>query len=91
MRNGKATEKLNNKTGLPKLEARFFIEGFLMTLKKSKKDLARAIRGQSIFEYLLLTAAVVAVVLFFVNSDFFKNIKSSCETAFNNAVEEMVK
>lgn len=41
-----------------------------MTLKKSKK-------GQAIFEYFILTTAVVAVVLFFASSDFFKHIKES--------------
>ncbi len=59
-----------------------------MTLKKSKK-------GQAIFEYFILTTVVVAVVLFFTASqyfkDIFKDIKTSCENAFNQAVEEMLK
>jgi uncharacterized protein (UPF0333 family) len=55
-----------------------------MTLKKSK-------RGQAIFEYFILTAVVVAAVLFFANSDFFKKVKDSSTNAFNNATEEMLK
>jgi len=55
-----------------------------MTLKKSKI-------GQSIFEYFLLTTAVVAIVLFFMSSQTFKDIKSSCEDAFSNAAGEILK
>ena len=56
-----------------------------MTLKKINK------RGQAILEYFILTAAVVAVVLFFTSSPAFQNIQSSCENAFNAGVEEMLK
>jgi len=55
-----------------------------MTLKKSKK-------GQAIFEYFILTTVVVAVVLFFSSSQYFIDIKTSCENAFNQAVGEMLK
>ena len=84
MENSKATEKLSNKTGLPKWQAGFFIKELIMTLKKSK-------RGQAIFEYFILTTVVVAVVLFFADSPLFKSIKNSCENAFNQGVEEMLK
>jgi len=66
-------------------EYRFFYEEFIMTLKKINK------RGQAIFEYFILTAAVVAVVLFFATSPFFRIIQSSCENAFNVGVEEMLR
>ena len=56
-----------------------------MTLKKSNK------RGQAIFEYFILTTVVVAVVLFFTNTKFFKDVQASCENAFNQAAEEMLK
>lgn len=59
-----------------------------MTLKKSKRDWVKA---QAIFEYFILTTVVVAVVLFFTKSDFFKSVKGSCEGAFNQAVEKMLK
>ena len=55
-----------------------------MTLKKSK-------RGQATFEYFILTAAVVAVVLFFSTSPYFQKIKKSSEGVFSQAVGEMLK
>ena len=55
-----------------------------MTLKKSNK-------AQAIFEYFILTAVVVAVVLFFSKSDYFKGIKNSCESAFDTAVGKILK
>jgi len=82
--NSKATGKLKKKTGLPKWQPGFFVKELIMTLKKSKK-------GQAIFEYFILTTVVVAVVLFFSSSQYFKDIKTSCENAFNNAVGEMLK
>lgn len=48
-------------------------------------------RAQSIFEYVILTAVVVAAVLIFAESTYFKGIKDSCENAFNAAVTEIVK
>lgn len=56
-----------------------------MTFKKYNK------KGQAIFEYFILTIVVVTIVLFFADSQFFKSIKNSCETAFNQAVEEMLR
>jgi len=56
-----------------------------MTLKKINK------RGQAIFEYFILTAVVVAVVLFFAANPFFRIIQSSYENAFNDGVEEMLR
>ncbi len=82
--NSKATEKLSKATGLPKWQAGFFIKELIMTLKKSKK-------GQAIFEYFILTTAVVAVVLFFMTSKTFQDIKGSCEVAFDKAAEEVLK
>lgn len=58
-----------------------------MTFKK----INRSSKGQAIFEYFILTIAVVAVVLFFASSDFFTDIKASCEQAFNEGVTEMLK
>ncbi len=46
-------------------------------------------KAQSIFEYVILTAVVVALVLIF--GPYFENIKESCKTAFNAAVTEIVK
>ena len=88
MENSKATEKLSSKTGLLKWWRGFFIGELIMTLKKSKKGQAK---GQTIFEYFILTTVVVAVVLFFTASPYFQNIKASCEDAFNKAVEEILK
>jgi len=70
--------------------ARFFVKEFIMTLKKSRRGQA-IIKGQAIFEYFILTIAIVAVVLFFASSPYFKNINNSCETVFNQAVGEMLK
>jgi len=56
-----------------------------MTLKKINK------RAQAIFEYFILTTVVVAVVLFFAASEHFKQIKNSCERAFNNGVQEILR
>ena len=84
MENSKATGKLKKKARLPKGQPGFFIKELIMTLKKSK-------RGQAIFEYFILTTVVVAVVLFFTNSGLFRSIKNSCEGAFNQAVEEILK
>ena len=88
MQNSKATEEFQNIAGLPKGRPGFFIRRLIMTLKKSKRDLAK---GQAIFEYFILTTVVVAVVLFFTQSSFFKSVKNSCEGAFNKAVEVMLK
>lgn len=64
-----------------------------MTFKKGNK------KGQSIFEYFILTTVVVGVVLFFTASGFFTRqnpndppgIKEICEDSFNKAIEEMLK
>jgi len=45
--------------------------------------------AQSIFEYVILTAVVVTVVLIFGPQ--FTKIRESCNTAFNKAVTEIVK
>ena len=59
-----------------------------MTLKKSNI-------GQSIFEYFILTTVVVAVVLFFANTEYFKNIKKVFTNdegtgAFDKAAQQIV-
>jgi hypothetical protein len=46
-------------------------------------------KAQSIFEYVILTAVVVATVLIF--GPYFGKIKDSCDKAFNAAVTEIVK
>jgi len=56
-----------------------------MTFKKINK------RGQAIFEYSILTTVVVAVVLFFSTSQYFQNIRNSCQKTFNQAVEEILR
>jgi len=48
-------------------------------------------QGQAIFEYFILTIAVIGVVLFAFSSDLFKGIKVSCEEAFNQAVEDILE
>jgi len=56
-----------------------------MTLKNINKS------GQAIFEYFILTAVVLAVVLFLASSQHFRNIKTTCEGAFNQAVNEILQ
>ena len=48
-------------------------------------------KSQAIFEYFLLTAVVVAAVLFFASSGAFQEIGDSCEQAFEDAVEEILE
>ena len=91
MGNSKTLQKLSNKIRLPNWRSGFFNPEFITTFKKSNTN-----KGQSIFEYFILTTVVVAVVLFFASSDFFKNVKNSLtndnETgAFDQAVKEILK
>lgn len=58
-----------------------------MTFKKSNKPKL----GQSIFEYFILTTAVVAVVLFFTGSQYFINIRNSLQNAFTQGVEQILR
>jgi len=66
-----------------------------MTFKKINKS--RRVRkrffysGQAIFEYFILTAVVVAAVLFFSNSQYFRDVRSSCEEAFVQSVQEILE
>jgi len=71
--------------------AGFFVRGLIMTLKKSKRGQARGTKGQAIFEYFILTTAVVAVVLLLAGNTYFESIRTSCANAFNKAVEEILK
>lgn len=48
-------------------------------------------KAQSIFEYIILTAIVVAVILIFASTPYFQKIKTACDNAFNAAVTEIVK
>ena len=48
-------------------------------------------KAQSIFEYFILTAVILAIVLFFADKECFKNIQDSYETAFNRAVGEILQ
>ncbi len=47
--------------------------------------------AQSIFEYLILTTVVAAVVLFFSKSANFAAIKKTCDDALDRSVTEMIK
>jgi hypothetical protein len=67
-----------------------FYEELVMTLKKLNKTLHKE-NGQSILEYFILTTVVVTVVLFFASGDYFRDIKTSCENAFNQAMENMLR
>ena len=67
-----------------------------MTFKKINKSVHPVRKefsngGQAIFEYFILTIAVVAIVLFFASSPHFQGIRNSCEEAFNQAVEEILR
>ena len=42
--------------------------------------------GQVVIEYFLLTAAVLAVVLFFANTQIFNDIKENCRVATNQTI-----
>ena len=57
----------------------------LITFKNIKKS------GQSIAEYIILTAVVCTAVLLFTNSPYFKSIQASCEGAFNRSVGEILQ
>jgi hypothetical protein len=53
-----------------------------------RPDLNRR-KGQSIFEYFILTIVVVSVALFFMKTKAYQNINSTTETAFNQAVDKI--
>ena len=48
-------------------------------------------KAQSIFEYFILTAVVVAVALVFANTDQFKSIKESFNNAFKSSYTRIVE
>ncbi len=71
-----------------------------MTFKKNIKSCypekrftgaLRNYKAQSIFEYLILTTVVAAVVLFFTKSAALEKIKKSCDDALDRSVQEIVK
>jgi|WetSurMetagenome_2_1015567.scaffolds.fasta_scaffold389426_3 hypothetical protein len=55
-----------------------------MTLKKSQ-------RAQAILEYFILTAVVVAAVLFFAVSPHFQGIKNTCNNGFQVALNKTLQ
>jgi len=56
-----------------------------MTLKKLNRS------AQAILEYFILTTIVLAAVLVFITSKPFQDIKSSCESKFKSAVQEILR
>lgn len=58
---------------------------------KYYSDILKNNIAQSIFEYLILTTVVAAVVLFFSKSEYFTNIKKSCDDALDRSVTEIIK
>ena len=60
-------------------------KNLLITLKNIKKS------GQSIAEYIILTAVVCTLVLLFTNTTYFKSIQKSCEDAFDRSVGEILQ
>ncbi len=48
-------------------------------------------KAQSIFEYFILTAVVVAIALVFVDTDQFKSIKESFNNAFKRSYARIVE
>lgn len=67
---------------------------FITPFEKANKSLfARgkvfSKKAQSIFEYVILTAVIVAAVVIFGKN--FSDIKKDCSKAFNAAVGEIVK
>jgi cell division protein FtsL len=53
---------------------------FIMTFKKINKT------GQAIIEYFILTTVVLAVVLFFSQSKFYKDVNKSLTDSTNQAI-----
>lgn len=78
-------ERFKNITGLPKRQRGFLFKELVMTFKKFNRS------AQAIFEYFILTIAVVAIVLFFSNSSFFQTVRNQCNTAFSDATEEILR
>ncbi len=73
-----------------------YFRGFITAFKKASKShfAPRKFsdkKAQSIFEYVILTAVVVAVVLIFASTPYFQRIKTACNNTFNEAVTEIVK
>jgi len=48
-------------------------------------------KAQAIFEYLILTAVVAAIILLFSAAPYFQGIQTACGKAFNAAVTEIVR
>jgi hypothetical protein len=48
-------------------------------------------RGQSIFEYFILTIVVVSIVLGFMNNQYFGQVKTAANNTFIGAVENITR
>lgn len=62
-----------------------FIMEFVTTFKKINKS------GQSIFEYIILTCLVAALLFGFSQAPFFKNIRGYLNDAFNRSVQKILQ
>ena len=67
------------------MESHGVFANLLMTFKNIKRS------GQSIAEYIILTALVCTAVLLFTNKPYFQSIQNSCETAFERSVGEILR
>ena len=67
------------------MESHGVFANLLMTFKNIKRS------GQSIAEYIILTAVVCTAVLLFTNTTYFKSIQKSCEDAFDRSVGEILQ
>jgi hypothetical protein len=48
-------------------------------------------RGQSIFEYFILTIIVVSIALYFVRNQNYVTVKNAAEVVFDQAVENITR
>lgn len=62
----------------------YFME-FVTTFKKINKS------GQSIFEYIILTCLLVAMLFGFAQTPFFRDIKDYLSNAFNRSVDKILQ
>lgn len=62
-----------------------FIMEFITTFKKTNKS------GQSVFEYVILTALVVVMLFGFSQTPFFRNIRDYLSNAFDRSVIKILQ
>ena len=55
-----------------------------MTFKKSKEDLNT--NAQAVFEYVIITAVIIAAVFVFVNTSCFTGVQQSLDTAIATSI-----